>query len=205
MTTKPKKGNTKAYAGWSTLNKKDALVSVSAGLRRYNLDNPLLSINSRRFNLEDGDTQWRIRSNGKPLCNIVIRANRKGGVKLSYELPEQVTNEIRHSIEQISKQLHDHLKLCIDADNNIGTHWEIPGVPNKVKKRIEWSKAWDEIKEYRRSSKQAGYNVKLADIVDFFLYADKDTPLFGENTIQKLIEAGEEGKLDNVKSYRTYT
>ena len=205
MATQSNKGNTKAYAGWSTLNKKDALQSVSDSLRRYSLDNPLLSLKTRRFNLEDGDTQWKILSNGKPLCNIIIRANRKGGVKLSYELPEQGTDKIRNSNENIAKQVHDHLKICIDTDNNIGSHWEIPGVPNKVKKRIEWSKAWDEIKEYRRSSKRTGYDVTLADLVDFFLYADKDTPLFSENTIQKLILAGEEGKLDNIKSYRTYT
>ena len=204
MATISNKGNSKAYAGWSTLNKKDALLSVKDGLRRYNLDNSLLSLNSRRFNLEDGDTQWRIRSNGKPLCNIVVRANRKGGVKLAYELPEQATEEIRQSIEPIAKQLHDHLKICVDADNNIGTHWEIPGVPHKVKKRIEWSKAWDEIKEYRRSCKRSGYKPKLADIIDFFIYADEDTTLFSESTLQKLIQAGEEGKLDNVKSYRTY-
>jgi len=73
-----------------------------------------------------------------------------------------------------------------------------------VKKRIEWSKAWDEIKEYRRSCKHSGYKPKLADIIDFFIYADKDSPLFSESTLQKLIQAGEEGKLDNIKSYRTY-
>ena len=55
MATISNKGNSKAYAGWSTLNKKDALLSVRDGLRRYSLDNSLLSLNSRRFNLEDGE------------------------------------------------------------------------------------------------------------------------------------------------------
>ena len=200
--TKSKKDKPRAHVGWSTLNEADVLQSVSNGLRQYKLNRPELNLESRRYKLEDGVTQWQMRSNGVPLCNIVVRANRKGGVRLGYELPERVTKDMRQLIEHEAKQLHEHIKIRIDADNNVGTHWEITGIPKNLKTRIQWYKAWKDIKEYRRSCKREGYKPTLADIVDFFKYADdKDTPYFSESTLKKIIRVGEDGVLDNFKSY----
>ena len=83
------------YAGWSTLNKQDALQSVSNGLRKYRINRPALKLKSHRYPEQDGVTHWKIRSNSKSLCNIYITRTKRSGVKLSYELPENHTKEMR--------------------------------------------------------------------------------------------------------------
>jgi len=198
----------KPYAGWSTLNKQDVLQSVSNSLRKYRNNRPELKLKSHRDPEQDGVTHWTIRSNGNFMCNIYISETKSSGIKLSYELSEDITKEMRHVITHEAKQLHEHIKTRIDADNNVGTHWEIPGIPRKVKIRIQWKLAWDEIQLYRRECRDEGRNPTLDELVDHFKYpydddadANADIQFYGKETIQKIIKAGEERKLDNVKSH----
>ena len=189
------------YAGWSTLNKQDVLQSVSNGLRKYRNNRPVLKLKFRRYPEQDGVTHWKIRSSGKSLCNIYITGTKRSGVKLSYELPENHTKEMRQLLTHDSEQLHEYIKGHIDADNKVGIHWEQTGLPKSVKIRTQWKQAWEEIQEYRHSRRREGYKSKLSDIVDHFKYADDDdTPFFNESTLKKIIRVGKEGKLDDVKS-----
>ena len=59
------------YAGWSTLNKQDALQSVSNGLRKYRTNRPALKLKSHRYPEQDGVTHWKIRSSGKSLTRAM--------------------------------------------------------------------------------------------------------------------------------------
>ena len=207
MSTKSTK-QIKPYAGWSTLNKQDVLQSVSNSLRKYRNDRPELKLKSRRYPEQDRITHWTIRSNGQSMCSIYISETKSSGIKMSYELPEGITKEKKQSIKHEAKKLHEHIKTRIDADNNVGTHWEIPGIPRKVQTRIQWKAAWDEIQLYRRECRDEGRNPTLDELVDHFKYPyddddddNVDIQFYDRETIQKIIKAGEERKLDNVKSH----
>ena len=64
--------------GWHTLNLDDVLPTVSTALRLYERNRPALKMRSRRHNLPDGVTEWRIRCDGKPIGSVTLRKPTSG-------------------------------------------------------------------------------------------------------------------------------
>ena len=108
-------------------------------------------------------------------------------------------------MEHEAAQIHEYVKIRIDAVNNVGTHWEAEGIPKNPKMRLDWKWVWDEIQILQSERRHEGEKAPtLQDIEDYLRYSLDDSednpPPFRKDTIAKIIRAGEKGLLDNVKS-----
>ena len=210
------------YVGWSTLNKKEVLQTTKRALSEYRRIRPALKIRFRKYTDDDGETRWRVRSDGKPMCDICITETKRGGVRLDYKLAEGVTKKIVESMKHEAAQIHEHIKYRIDAVNNVGVSWGITGIPKSPKKRLEWQNAWiqietfiqehrlDNLKDHTYEEIQEGLRyqrymdkIDSGEIdVDDYDYGDtnRHPPPYSIESIRKITTAGLEGKLSNSNS-----
>ena len=191
--------------GWHTLNLDDVLPTVSTALRLYERNRPALKMRSRRHNLPDRVTEWRIRCDGKPIGSVTLRKP-TNGVVFGYAIAPGAKSELLPLAKHGMQQIHSHIKYRIDWEHQVGDHWDIRGIPSSIKIRKKWYAVYDAVRGYRSEQRLEGYEPTLADIEDYInpgdsLRMDDDVPVLKRSTIKKIMAAGDAGKLDHMKSY----
>ena len=138
--------------GWHTLKIDDVGPTVSTALRRYATSRPALKMRSRRRNLPDGVTEWRIRCDGKPIGSVTLRKP-TSGVIFGYAITPGPRSKLLKLAQHEMVQIFEHIKNKIDSEYHVGVHLIEAGrtIPKSIEKQKEWLHIAEMVKDNREA------------------------------------------------------
>ena len=194
--------------GYDTLDPDETRDFVGHALRIYRKQNQSYKISSRRNPINDFQTTWKIRHDGKYIGDINLETHKPHGVGFGYGISKAIIKRGKRKFyvgnNLRMKLVAHHVKARIDAYFKVGEWWDIRGTPSNRKKREEW------LRVYKLITKQE------QDYVKDFSYGDADSPAvldrdmlerlkaegvtYGIRTLQKIRSAGNRGYLDHLEN-----
>ena len=126
--------NMTKWTGWHTLKIDDVLPTVRTALRLYSRSRPLLKMKSRRHNLDDGVTEWRIRCDGKAIGSVTLEPTTKG-VRFVYTIRLGERSALHRVASHEMAQIFTDIKDRIDFEHVVGVNWKIRGIPRSIQVR----------------------------------------------------------------------
>ena len=191
--------------GWHTLNLDDVLPTVSTALRLYERNRPALKMRSRRHDLPDRVTEWRIRCDGKPIGSVTLRKP-TSGVIFGYAIAPGAKGKLLRKAKHEMEQVFSHIKNRIDSEHHVGAHWIERGrtIPKSIAKQKEWLQI-AEIVEKNREVWKEKYTDHLFENPRV-TYKEMRGELLrwdikcGRTKLALILKAYENGELDHIKT-----
>ena len=191
--------------GWHTLNLDDVLPTLSTALRMYSTNRPALKMRSRRHNLPDRVTEWRIRCDGKPIGSVTLRKP-TSGVIFGYAIAPGARGKFLELAKHEMEQVYSDIKNRIDLEHHVGVHWIERGrtIPKSIAKQKEWLQIAEIVEDNRDDWKEkytdhlfenprVTYKEMCAELVRWDIKC-------GRTRLALILKAYENGELDHIKT-----